>query len=74
MLYQLTHQSFYVLSESTEGETAIKPWALAKITHEDGVFVHTSLGNFLTQQGAEKRYCLAQGLEWCGGDSIDDYC
>ena len=64
----------YVISESTEGEKAVKPWALAKITFEDGLFLHTSLGSFLTQLGAEKQFCLAQGLEWNGGDSIDDYC
>lgn len=67
------HQLF-VISESTEGKNAIKPWALAKITYENGVFVHTSLHNFFTKEGAEKQFYLAQGLEWYGGDSIDDYC
>lgn len=67
-------QSLYVLSESTEGENALKPWSLAKITYEDGLFVHSSLHNFFTQEGAEKQFCLAQGLEWTGGDSMDDYC
>lgn len=67
-------QSIYVLSESTIGKESIKPWALAKITYENGLFVHTSLYSFFTLEGAEKQYCLAQGLEWAGGDSIDDYC
>ena len=67
-------QSLYVISESTEGENALKPWALAKITYEDGLFVHSNLHNFFTQEGAEKQFCLAQGLEWTGGDSMDDYC
>jgi hypothetical protein len=67
-------QSLYVISKSTENRDAVKPWALAKITYEDGLFLHTSLGNFFTQEGVEKQYCLAQGLEWTGGDSIDDYC
>jgi hypothetical protein len=67
-------QSLYIISESPENENAIKPWALAVITYEDGLFMHTSLHNFFTQEGAEKQYCLAQGLEWSGGDSIDDYC
>jgi hypothetical protein len=66
-------QSLYVISESTEGKNALKPWALAKITYENGLFMHTSLGNFFTQEGAEKKYCLAQGLEWTGGGSMDDY-
>lgn len=67
-------KSIYVLSESTDSKSAIKPWALAKITYGDGLFVHTSLGNFFTHEGAEKQYCLSQGKEWSGSDSIDDYC
>lgn len=67
-------QTIYVMSESTKGKNAVKPWGLAKITFENGKFVHTSLGNFFSQEGAEKQFCLAQGLEWNGGDSIDDYC
>lgn len=67
-------QTIYVLSESSEGKKAIKPWGLAKITLENGKFVHTSLGNFFSQEGAEKQFYLAQGLEWYGEDSIDDYC
>ncbi|MBX2968204.1 MAG: HNH endonuclease [Cyclobacteriaceae bacterium] len=67
-------QSLYVVTQSVENESTIKPWALAKVTHEGGLFVHTNLGSFFTQQGAEKQFCLAQGLEWTGGDSIDDYC
>jgi hypothetical protein len=66
-------QSIFVLTENKKEET-IKPWAVAKITFENNLFVHTSLGNFFSQEGAEKQYCLAQGLEWLGGDSIDDYC
>lgn len=54
--------------------SSIKPWALAKVTFEDGYYLHTSLGSFLTEEGAEKQFILAQGLEWNGGDSIDDYC
>lgn len=67
------HQ-LYVISESSEGKGAVKPWALAKITYENDLFVHTSLGNFFKKEGAEKQFHLEQGLEWSGGDSIDDYC
>ena len=66
-------QSLYVISKSTQGENALKPWALAKITYEDGLFVHSSLHNFFTQEGAEKQFYLAQGFKWTGGDSMDDY-
>jgi transcriptional regulator with XRE-family HTH domain len=67
-------QTIYVISESTEGTNSVKPLALAKITFGNGQFVHTSLGSYFSQEGAEKQFCLAQGLEWNGGDSIDDYC
>lgn len=64
-------KALYVITESNNG---IKPWALATITFENDLFVHTSLGTFFTQEGAEKQFALAQGIEWLGGDSIDDYC
>lgn len=70
----IDRQLLYVVTQSVESASTIKPWALAKVTYEDGRFVHTNLGTFFTQQGAEKQFCLAQGLEWTGGDSIDDYC
>jgi len=63
-------QNIYVISKS-ENTT---PWALAKITYEDDVFVHTSIRSFFTQEGAEKEYCHAQGLEWTGGETFDDNC
>lgn len=68
------HQSIYLISESTEGEAAIKPWGLAKITFENDLFVHQSLGSFFSKIGAQKQFSLAQGLDWLGEDSIDDYC
>ena len=66
-------QTLYVLTESSEDDTAIKRYALAIITYENGLFIHTGR-TFFTKEGAEKRFTLAQGLEWTGGDSIDDYC
>lgn len=56
------------------GEEAIKPWSLAKVTYEDGSFVHESRGTSFTPEGAEKQFTLLQGLPWEDGDSIDDYC
>ncbi len=64
-------KSLYVISECKNG---VKPWALAKITYEADLFVHSSLGTFFELNGAEKQFSLEQGLEWLGGDSIDDYC
>jgi hypothetical protein len=63
-------KSLYVITESKNTKEA----ALAKITFENGLFIHESLGSFFDPKGAEKQFCLALGLEWSGGDSIDDYC
>ena len=54
--------------------SAVKSFALAKIVFENDYYIHESLGTFFTYEGAEKQFTLAQGLEWTGGDSIDDYC
>lgn len=65
-----TMKTLYVMSESDN----MKPWAVAKITYEDKLYIHESLGSFFFQEGAEKEFCIAQGLEWTGEDPIDDYC
>jgi hypothetical protein len=52
----------------------VKEWALARVSVEDGLFVHENLGTFFTLEGATKQYVLERGLKWEGGDSIDDYC
>ncbi len=66
-------QSLFVMTESSEGDAAVKRYALGEVTYEDGLFVHSG-HTFFTREGAEKQLTLAQGLEWAGGDSIDDYC
>jgi hypothetical protein len=53
---------------------AVKPWTLAQITYEDGLYIHTSLGSFFGEDGAQKYFNLAQGLEWTGGETFDDFC
>ena len=65
--------SIIVLTVNADKE-AMKPWALAKITFEDNVYVLESIRTFFSKSGAEKGFCVARGLEWTGGDSIDDYC
>jgi hypothetical protein len=67
------HQKLWVMSENSD-EKAVKPWALAEITYENNLYVHTNRHSYFTLEGAEKQFCLAQGLKWTGGDSIDDYC
>ena len=58
----------------TFDQKQIKPFGLLEIRYENGHYVHKSLGTFFTDIGAEKHYTIAQGLEWMGEDSIDDYC
>lgn len=55
-------------------EFAIKPWSLAEIRYDNNLFIHKGLGSFFTEIGAEKQFTLAEGLEWTGEDSVDDYC
>ncbi|NSY07656.1 hypothetical protein G6L84_14135 [Agrobacterium tumefaciens] len=70
----MTPDSSSILLLGEHGEDAIKPWSLMQITFEDGYFVHESHGMFFSREGAEKEFTLAQGLPWCGEDTIDDYC
>jgi hypothetical protein len=55
-------------------ENPINPYSLAEVTYQNNVFVHNSLGTFFEKDGAEKQFTLAQGLEWTGADTNDDYC
>lgn len=66
-------ETLWVLCKSGD-ENPIKPYSLAEITYQNNVFVHSSLGTFFEKDGAEKQFTLAQGLEWTGTDTIDDYC
>ena len=65
--------TLWILCKSGD-ENPIKPYSLAEITFQNDVFVHNSLGTFFQKEGAEKQFTLAQGFEWKGGDTIDDYC
>lgn len=58
----------------TFDKTQVKAFGLVEIRYENGRYVHKSLGTFFSDIGAEKRFTIAQGLEWTGEDSIDDYC
>ena len=65
--------TLWIMCKSSD-ENAMKPWSLAQVTYENDLFVHTSLGSFFKKDGAEKQFTLAQGKEWTGGDTFDDYC
>ena len=66
-------QSLWVLTRSSEMD-AMKPWKLAKITYENGIFCHNNEGSYCEERGARKYFTLVQGKEWTGGDVMDDYC
>lgn len=72
--FAIKDQSIIVMTKFEQDEEPIKPWALAKITYEDGVYIHTSIGSFFEEIGARKYFTKEQGIEWTSGDSIDDYC
>lgn len=63
--------TIWVIGVNSDKE-AIKPWSLAQITLENGIFVHENLGSFFKKVGAEKQFTLVQGLEWTGGETFDE--
>jgi len=56
----------------SEEENAVKPWAVAKVTVEDGKFVHEAIGTFFELDGAKTAHYGLLGIPFAG-DSIDDY-
>ena len=65
-------QSLWILTRSSEKD-ATKPWTLAEITYENGMFFHKNEGSYFEENGARKYFTLAQGKEWTRGDVMDDY-
>jgi hypothetical protein len=61
-----------VLTASKE-EDAVKPWAVAKVTIENGKFVHESIGSFFELNGAKKAHFRLLDIPF-SAESIDDYC
>lgn len=55
------------------GDNPIKPWAVAKVTLEDGKFLHEGIGTFFELNGAKKDYYKLLDIPFVG-ESIDDYC
>ncbi|WP_199236148.1 HNH endonuclease signature motif containing protein [Chitinophaga sp. S165] len=66
-------RTLWVISRCSE-DNAIKGWALAQITFEDTLFVHTNLGSFFALTEAIKQFKHAQGIDWTGEDSVDSNC
>jgi hypothetical protein len=61
------------LSVLSTDKNAVKPYAVAKITVENGKFVHEALGTFFDFNGAKKKHFGLLGIPF-SGESIDDYC
>lgn len=54
------------------GNNGVKNWAVARVTIEDGVFVHENEYSCFTLQGALKKHCELVGVSF--EESIDDHC
>jgi len=69
-------KALYVLSQKGDEESreAVKPWALCKVTLQDGFFVHENKHSFFKKEGGQKNFTIAMGREWTGGDVFDDSC
>ena len=60
----------YVL---TFGRSSVKPWALCKITLQNGIFIHENCGSFFQESGGLKNFTIAMGKEWTKGPVFDDF-
>ena len=69
--YNQQEDAIYVL---TKGGNSMKPWALSRITLQDGFFVHSNEGSFFQEDGGQKFFTLAMGREWDGGEVFDELC
>lgn len=57
----------------THADEGLKKYSLLSVTFEHEKFVHEGQ-TFFEEQGAQKAFILAQGLEWNGEEGIDDFC
>lgn len=62
----------YLIVLTHFADEAIKDWAVAHISIQDGLFHHRSEFTFFSLKGALKHFCELAGEDL--GDSIDDYC
>ena len=63
--------SLWILSKYSDNK-ALKPWTVCLVNFENNVLVHESLGSFFKEDGAQKKFTLAQGKTWTHGDTFDD--
>ena len=53
-------------------EDSVKPYAVAKVYYEDGLYIHESVGSCFEEIGARKWFTEEQGLKWEGEETLDD--
>lgn len=71
--FVLADEKTILIMTNISEQSKVKNYALAKITYEDGYYMHESL-TFFFEDGAEKAFMLAQEVEWTYGDTFDDFC
>jgi len=59
---------------SRQPDKSVKGWALAKVTVENGKFIHEAMRTFFSELGAHKEYCRLINVDIPPGETIDDYC
>jgi hypothetical protein len=65
--------AFLSVLTANKQEDPVKPWAVAKVTIENGKFVHEAMGTFFELNGAKKAHFKLLDIPF-SGESIDDYC
>lgn len=54
--------------------SGVTHFALSEVYFQDGFFIHKSIRTFVTEEGAQKYFTESRGLEWTGGDVMEDFC
>ena len=58
----------------TKIPNGVKNFGLARVMWNGKVFVHEGMGTYFEENGVMAAFTRAQGLEWDGPDSVDNYC
>lgn len=69
--YTIHDKELLVITKIPNG---VKDYALARVTWNGKAFIHESMGTYVQEVGVMAAFTRAQGLEWDGPDSIDNYC
>lgn len=70
--YYEPDEKLFVLTYNAD-PNPVKRFALSSVYIENEKYIHENLGSFFERNGAEKQFFLVRGLEWNGGDLIDNY-